>query len=70
MMYDNFGKDIVYAVLVILPRKYILNISIAKTSYSNSVKSTEFSFTLTPSCTNSKWVTPKIFLHVSAPHKV
>ena len=32
-MYDNFGKDIVYAVLVILPRKYILNISIAKTSY-------------------------------------
>ena len=45
----------------------ILNTKVAKTSYLNKVKVTEFSFTLTPLCTNSKRGTP-IFLHVSAPH--
>ena len=40
-------------------KKNFFTISVANTPYLNSVKSTEFGFTLTPSCTNSKWGTTK-----------
>ena len=35
--------------------------AVAKTPLPNSVKLTEFSFNLTPSCIDSKWGTPKTF---------
>ena len=37
------------------------SILVTNTPYLNSVKWTEFSFILTPSCTDSKWGTPKTF---------